>query len=141
MDRIRALFPSLQTIRKTSPEDARYNCFAWAGDDTERKWLPNPDFFWPPGVPLDATVTGYIAAFRTLGYECCKDGALEEGYEKVVIYQWEHGVVSHMARQLYSGKWTSKIGDLEDIEHENTEELEGDEYGMAIQYMRRTVEP
>ena len=140
MEEIRALFPSLRAIRETSPKDTRYNCFAWAACDVKKVWLPNPDFYWPPGIAYDPTVTGYIAAFSTLGYECCENGDLEDGFEKVVIYRWGDGVVSHMARQLHSGKWTSKIGGLEDIEHHSPEELEGGYYGTVVQYMKRAVE-
>ena len=47
--------------------------------------------------------------------------------------------VTHMARQLASGLWTSKLGELEDIEHETPAELEGDIYGIVVQYMRRAI--
>lgn len=140
-DQIRDLFPALRKIRITSPKDTGYNCFAWAGQDTRKLWLPNPDFYWPHGVPYDATVTGYVKAFGTLGFECCESDDLEDGFEKVAIYQWNHGIVSHMARQLPSGKWTSKIGDLEDIEHDQPQELEGEGYGVVVQYMKRALQP
>ena len=33
-----------------------------------------------------------------------------------------------MARQLNTGRWTSKLGTLEDIEHGSPSELEGERY-------------
>ena len=44
------------------------------------------------------------------------------------------------ARQLLNGRWTSKLGDFEDIEHAAPEELEGDgryEYGQIVAFLRR----
>ncbi len=78
-------------------------------------------------------------AFGALGYEPCADGLLEDGFEKVAIYQSPSGV-QHMARQLQTGWWTSKLGQLEDIEHETPAELEGDIYGVVVQYMRRAID-
>ena len=78
--------------------------------------------------------------FRTAGYESCDDGALEVGQEKVAIYARDDRP-QHAARQLANGRWTSKLGDYEDIEHDTPEELEGDgryEYGRIVVFMRRT---
>ena len=86
---------------------------------------------------MEFGLAAYIAAFHTLGYVPCADGSLEEGFEKVAIYQSLSGYVVHMARQLPTGRWTSKIGSLEDIEHASPAELEGREYGTVVQYMRR----
>ena len=87
---------------------------------------------------MKASVQAFVAAFATLRYEPCDDGNLEEEFEKVAIYGLSHGAVKHMARQLRTGRWTSKLGKLEDIEHGSPSELEGNEYGFVIQYMRRT---
>lgn len=40
-------------------------------------------------------------------------------------------------RQLPDGKWTSKLGALEDIEHDRLDALEGDDYGRVVAYMKR----
>lgn len=71
-------------------------------------------------------------------YKPCEDGALEDGFEKVAIYALSF-IVTHMARQLASGRWTSKLGELEDIEHASPAELEGQKYGTVVQYMRRAI--
>lgn len=43
-----------------------------------------------------------------------------------------------MARQLTTGQWTSKCGDLEDIRH-TLEGLEGEFYGQASIFMNRLL--
>ena len=88
---------------------------------------------------MEETLVAFIAAFATLGYETCDDGALEDGVEKVAIYAFPSGRATHAARQLPTGRWTSKIGYEEDIEHGSPTELEGVEYGAVAQYMRRAA--
>ena len=90
---------------------------------------------------MDYGLAAYVAAFGTLGYEQCADGSLQEGFEKVAIYEPLSGYVLHMARQLPTGRWTSKLGGLEDFEHASPAELEGREYGAVVQYMRRIASP
>ncbi len=69
-------------------------------------------------MPLEETLSAYIQAYQTLGYEPCDSTDLEDGYEKIVLYINEEGIPTHAAKQLSTGKWSSKLGDLEDIEHE-----------------------
>jgi hypothetical protein len=141
IDLLRAgLFPSLShRARITSPEDDCYNCIAWAANDTDHWWWPLPGAYWPPDVPVDNTVDAFVAAFATLGYEPCVDGELEAGMEKVALYVDIAGLPTHMARQLPSGVWTSKLGDLHDIEHPAVEEVCGRHYGRVERYLRRPV--
>lgn len=47
-----------------------------------------------------------------------------------------NGTPTHAARQLENGKWTSKLGQLEDIEHE-LDGLVGDKYGIVVTILRR----
>ncbi|MCA1994470.1 MAG: hypothetical protein LDL41_20850 [Coleofasciculus sp. S288] len=124
----------------TSPKSQEYNCFSWAAEDTERWWQPIPgdQFYWPDGVPQEETLDAYIQAFGTLGYEPCDDEQLESGYEKIAIYVVSNGIPTHAARQLANGKWTSKLGWLEDIEHE-LDGLIGDRYGVVDQILKRSV--
>ena len=141
MDELRTLFPALsRDAVETSPQDDSYNCVAWAGGDTERSWwpasFPTHGTHWP--IPAtDETVEGFVEAFRALGYEACDDGSLEKGFEKVALYVDAEGQPTHLVRQLSSGKWTSKMGRLEDIEHQSTEELCGRSYGVVERYMKR----
>lgn len=142
LDNIRAIFPDLsQDAIETSPQDDAYNCIAWAASDTQRHWwpvdFPTNGVYWPIDPP-EESVDGFIAAFATLGYEVCADGAVDQSFEKLALYVDAQGVPTHMARQLPSGKWTSKIGRLlEDIEHPTCEELQSG-YGNVRLFLRRS---
>jgi len=53
----------------------------------------------------------------------CDSAEVEPQFQKLAIYarddgQHDGGQPTHVARQFPNGRWTSKIGELEDIEHE-----------------------
>jgi hypothetical protein len=56
----------------------------------------------------------------------------------VALFADAQGVLLHAARQLPGGRWTSKLGALEDIEHA-LQDLVGTEYGSVVQVMKRPV--
>jgi hypothetical protein len=135
--RIMLGFPSLaSSFEITSEKTPEYNCIAWAAEDNSRWWCPTGMSYWPPTAPRQETVDAFIAAFGTLGYSPCPDGNLEERVEKVVVYL-SNGVPTHMARQLPTGAWTSKLGQSWDIGHSSPEEVSGSAYGLAVQYLSR----
>ena len=74
--------------------------------------------------------------FAQEGYEPCDTPSLEPGHEKVAVFTNAAGAPTHAARQLLNGKWSSKLGKAEDIEHD-LEALEGDEYGSVALIMKR----
>ena len=123
----------------TSPAEKDYNCIAWAAGDTTAWWEPDSQdiCFWPDGIPRLYTLEVYMKAFETLGFAQCKDGDYEAGFEKVAIYISPDGKPTHAARQLSSGSWTSKLGNSEDIEHENLDALEGPLYGVVAIVLKR----
>ena len=87
-------------------------------------------------------MSAFLAAFATLGYEECKDGCLEDGYEKVVLFAQDnvgYHKPTHAARQLRNGWWTSKLGPLEDIEHAESGDVKGPCYGEPAKFMRRPI--
>lgn len=97
-------------------------------------------YYWPHGVPRQLTLEGYAQAFKTLGYTPCDTSEVESGFEKIAIYvDHNTGVPTHAARQLPDGKWTSKLGKLEDIEHETLEGLTGSAYGSVRVILRRKI--
>ena len=57
--------------------------------------------------------------------------------KKIAIYVNPDGKPTHAARQLSSGQWTSKLGQLEGIEHNILEGLTGSEYGTVAVMMKR----
>lgn len=136
-------FPILKSsgYTVTSPATIEYNCIAWAAGDNEAWWWPDPfdQYFWPSGIPRVVTIDAFVKAFEFLGYTVCPDANYEQGYEKVAIYAKQDGIPTHAARQINSEKWTSKIGGLEDIEHD-INSLSGPIYGDPIIYMKRSKE-
>jgi hypothetical protein len=123
----------------TSPVSPRYNCVSWAAEVVADWWWPDEDGVgtWPAGVPREETLAAFILAFRTLGYEPCTTAEPESGYQKVALYALG-GSPTHAARQLPSGRWTSKLGPQEDIEHE-LGALEGPLYGTVVQVLKRPI--
>ena len=120
-----------------------YNCIAWAAEENARWWWPgNTNCYWPPSIQSICTLDAFVAAFGTLRYKKCANGNPEPNMEKVAIYVDATGLPTHMARQLPSGRWTSKLGEWEDIEHRNPLVLEGvgpERYGTVGQYLRRQI--
>lgn len=127
--------------RITSPADPIYNCAAWAAGETGRWWEPSTSggYYWPPTVPPVHSLPSFVAAFAVLGYEPCPNAHPEPGIEKLALYADEHGLPTHVARQLPSGTWTSKLGTSEDLEHDTLEALEGVLYGRVVQHLRRRL--
>jgi hypothetical protein len=125
----------------TSPATPEYNCIAWAANDTEAWWEPDPLnlSFWPSGIPRIYSLDAYIKAYERLGYAICHSDEYEDGFEKIAIYVDHNKQPTHASRQLDSGKWTSKLGQLEDIEHNTLEGLAGAEYGNVAVVMKRPM--
>jgi hypothetical protein len=138
MDQLETLFPGLSGSGYviTSPADDRYNCIAWAAQDTGRWWWPADDSYWPKGAPREETIGAFIAAYGELGFASCDDPFLESGYDKLAIYAAPDGTPTHVARQLPSGFWSSKLGQLQDIQH-RLEDLAGPVYGSCAHFLKR----
>ena len=141
--RIESEFPHLRggNYQVTSPRTRTYNCIAWAAGDTTEWWWPDePDdpqsAHWPAGVPRVETLVAFRQAFTTLGYVACDGEELELGFEKIALFTDAEGVPRHAARQLPSGRWTSKLGPMEDIEH-TLHDLTGTVYGSVVLVMKR----
>ncbi len=137
-DQSRQDWPLLSEVHftRTSPVDSRYNCVAWAAAVTTRPWWPwTVPYYWPPEAPKEETVAAFGIAYQTLNYAVCEDGEQEEGFEKIVIYTDAGQVPTHVARQLEDGRWTSKLGDLKDIEHQSPQDLAGGIYGSPVLFM------
>jgi hypothetical protein len=121
----------------TSPADIRYNCIAWVADETGHWWQPG--VYWPTEASREDYGIGVLeAAFNKLGYEECSDDRLEPGFQKIALYG-SGFMYTHAARQLPNGKWTSKLGKAEDIEHDTADDVAGGVYGEVVQFMKRSV--
>ncbi|MEL7357896.1 MAG: hypothetical protein AAFN40_15160 [Cyanobacteria bacterium J06560_6] len=137
---LRDEFPNLYSTEHqlTSPRDDDYNCIAWAAEENDRWWSPQDDYYWPEGILAEWTVEAVIQAFVSLGYELCESADYEPNFQKIAIYKGTDGDPTHAARQLPNGKWTSKLGDWEDIEH-TLPGIEGEKYGKVCQIMKRVA--
>jgi hypothetical protein len=131
------------TSDRTLGLTAKYNCIAWAAGKTDNWWWPEATggYYWPPGLPKEQcgqeTLVNFVDAFGTEGYLPCRDGAFERGFEKIAIYADSDGCPLHAARLLPNGVWTSKLGDMEDIEHESLTAVEGSLYGSVVSFLKR----
>ena len=138
-------FPNLSPDgwRQCSQPDQRYNCVAFAAGRTDVYWWPDPfpdpfNDYWPPGLPREETIDAIAELYISLGYEPCADAASEPGYEKVALYA--NGTdPTHAARQLPDGRWLSKLGPQEDIEHGSLDDLTGPSYGQVARILKRPV--
>jgi hypothetical protein len=139
---IERLFPKLgQTgYQVKSRRTKKYNCLAWAAGDTANWWEPGGRHYWPNTLARAYSPTAYTQVFTALGYVICDSDDLEDGFEKVALFVNEFGEPTHAARQLPSGRWTSKLGKLEDIEHD-LRDLEGTEYGTVVLILKRPLPP
>jgi hypothetical protein len=121
----------------TSESTVEYNCIAWALGRNDVWCWPHETCFWP--IPnYSVTVGAFVELFAAMGYIYCDDKALEEGFQKIVIYV-KNDKPTHASRQLETGKWTSKLGSEIDIEHNEPEVLNGPEYGTAKIFMKRAI--
>lgn len=133
-------FPGLAGTgyRITSPATRKYNCIAWAvGND--RQWLwPGPieDCDWPDEIDREGSLAAFAALFMLFGFAPCSDHRIEAGFERVALFADTDGRPTHAARQLQNGRWTSKLGMAEDIEHD-LRAIEGDLYGRVVRIFRR----
>ena len=143
VNRLEEIFPGLAKggYVINSPRANNYNCIAWAAGDTSKWWWPAPEgeeAFWPSGVARAESLPAFRDAFATLGYSECSGDDVEPGFEKVALFANDQGVPLHAARQLPNGRWTSKLGELEDIEHV-LHDLTGSAYGAVVLLMRRPL--
>lgn len=123
-----------QGVRVTSPPSKEYNCIAWAAGDEKRFWWPLGGY-WPPAAPKETSLEAFVKVFDNLGYEKCDNADLERGYRKIAIYV-KDGIPAHAARQLDNGRWTSKLGKREDVEHDSLM-LPILSYGQPVLFLRR----
>jgi hypothetical protein len=138
-ERLPRLEPTNHTL--TSQDTDKYNCVAWITRDMERWW--EPGFYWPPGVPEPDSPENdlgcYLTLFEELGYEACAGPDLEPGFLKIALYARDEAF-HHVAKQLRSGAWSSKIGYSFDLRHDDLDALYDGaffERATATVYMRR----
>jgi hypothetical protein len=123
---------------QTSPATTEYNCIAWAYERDDVWFEPDDGelYFWP--IPRrEYSIAAHEELFSSIGYSRCADASQEDGFLKIALYVDKKGQPTHAARQLPTGKWTSKLGEGIDIEHDSPEALNGPAYGIAKIFMKR----
>lgn len=135
-----AAFPGLagEDFKILEPPSRYFNCVAFAAGDTTRIWDYNEGYYWPPWTTRDSRIESLMEVFAGLGYEPCDDGAAEDGYRKVALYE-ENGIAQHAALQVSNGRWQSKMGQGPVIEHLSPESISGRVYGAPTTFMRKAV--
>jgi hypothetical protein len=136
-----ACFPHLRRrlYRGTSVRSTTYNCFAWAVGETHRRWDPaNPRSsrnYWP--TESDSTgLQDAVVAFETVGFHRVTEARARPGWQTIALYAAEDQL-THAARLLENGRWTSKLGPDIDIEHDTLEALGGGLYGEPAVILER----
>jgi hypothetical protein len=127
--------------RPTSPDSSDYNCIAWAYGRNDIWCHPDSEgqYFWPISN-RKYSVDAFMELFSSIGYILCTDESKEDGFLKIVLYVDKEGLPTHAARQLITGKWTSKLGSGIDIEHDSPDNLNGSIYGIAKIFMKRKAD-
>jgi hypothetical protein len=139
---LEAVFRNLLTVGYVPKSDASesYNCVAYAAGDEHRIWVGyRCAGYWPPGAKEGRDISALVDAFEKIGYSACgMDDSLDPDSDKVVLY-WDSRDWTHVARQWPDGRWTSKIGDYEDIIHNSPYAVVGPgrDYGSIYGYMKR----
>ncbi len=137
-------FPALRAdgYAIASPETPTPNCIGWVLGDHGHFWDPQlvgfkGMYYWPPGIPRDDRLVTWIQLFGLFGYRECAGPGQEAGLEKIVIYADDSGDAQHVAKQLETGEWGSKLGSDKDISHATPEGLRGSRYGRPATFMSR----
>jgi hypothetical protein len=129
---------------RTSNPTPRENCIAHAVGAPGEWWEPTTGRYWPVGPPYyNYSIESLVYVFERLGFAQCDSVEYEPEHEKIAIYG-KNKKYTHVARQLASGTWTSKLGAEDDISHANLECLAdaGDgtgEYGKVVCVMKRAI--
>lgn len=138
-------FPALRGgvgYRDASEETIVYNCLSWALGINWTRLDPEPKcagYYWFPGIPRKWDEPTIRTIFEKHSYTVADNYDLEPEFEKVVFYCDDKGVPQHFARQLPDGKWASKMGDLNDIEHDTLESLISELYGKPGLVLKRKL--
>ena len=123
--------------RLTSVITDAYNCLAhalfndsrWIWPDTKGKGA------WPPDMKREETLECVTEFLMRIGFQPCGDHLLDDGWLKIAIYT-SFEIPTHFARQTPSGKWSSKMGDKIDIEHDDLWVLGKASYGNPTHFMK-----
>jgi hypothetical protein len=126
----------------TSQATRDYNCVAWSVEETTQFWWPVDvgGYFWPTDA-TEPLLPDFEQVYADLGYGRCVHLNHECGADQVAIYLTSSGTPTHASRRLENGNWTSKLGDFEDIEHNDVNGVCCDTYGETVIILCRPSQP
>jgi hypothetical protein len=98
-----------------------------------------PPNVWPVDLPPDESFANVHTLLSRLGFvDCDDDRAIDPRITIVVaIFLDDGSKPAHFAQQQANGKWLSKLGDGNDIEHRTTQSVEGGANGTLAHKMCR----
>ena len=141
-DKKLSYFPNLAStaFEKTSEYDESYNCFAWAVGWTHCRIDPGPPRvgdYWPKNVQRGTSVRSSVEALNAEGFNVCESGDYEHGFIMIALYADKRGSAKHAARLREDGRWSSKLGDWDDIAHCDLNAVGGADYGTAVRFLKK----
>lgn len=134
-------FPKLSSplSKKTSEPTQQYNCVAWAFEDNTRWWWPKRGGYWPTAYTGRTVQEAFEDLLAAGGWEPTGTQTFESGFKRIAIYsKLQDGQPTHVARQLLSGLWSSKLGQDMDLTHD-LQDLAGPTYGTMISVFRKST--
>jgi len=141
MDReLKRKFPNLVDLsRKTSEEDEKYNCIAWAFGHTNKIWWPAkaPRVHWPISYKGLTAMQAFQAWLTHDGWEGTLDATFDPKFKKIALYTL-YGEPTHAAKLIGDGTWSSKLGLFIDLSH-TLADLVGPEYGSVFGIYRKAA--
>ncbi len=141
LPKVEASFPNIRSgggYAKTSDPDTSYNCVGFAMGET-RWWWPDAmgQGYWPLEAQRTIAIPAFVRAFSTKGYQPGTTETLQPGIQKVALFA-SGNIPKHAAVQQPTGRWKSKLGFAEDIEHD-LRGLEGAVYGTVVEIFQRPI--
>jgi hypothetical protein len=134
------IFPNRTPWNFTPKSDPtqEYNCVGWSVHSIEYYIWPDErkQFAWPIDMIREESLAAFQTFFERVGFSVCQSDDLEPNIEKIAIYANDSGP-QHVARQLPSGKWTSKFSSLLDAEHTRLNVIACRTYGDVVLIMKR----
>lgn len=135
-------------VTVSSESNSAYNCVAWALGIRDQWWEPHAQGsirqgqgYWPDGAAHNRDPQTLRQIFRQQGFADCENGDPEPNVVKIALYRtlgtdgnykW-----THVARQLRTGSWTSKLGNSYEVTHRKPDDLDGHLYGDVYAYMAK----
>jgi hypothetical protein len=131
-------FPNsfIEPLTITSPETPQYNCVAWALGDTEHWWEADEDYLWLDTSEFDNSLSTMQSFFHYFGFKPIDKPNFKNKIEKIALFSDDGIYCTHVAKQLSTKIWTSKLGVSHDVTH-TLAALEEGIYGNVVMILQK----